>query len=374
MADPEEKKQPIDLNKILLPKKEVPGSTTQSAARVNAGALLAQEQQATLQPVEKPPTEAEVAQQKMQSKQVSQEETIVKPLQTFQGDIERVVQQKNVSVVSMAADEAKRREQQPLTAEVPKKITLAGIRKVAMIALGVVLLASAGGLGAYLFITTLPTIIPPEPQTPHMHVDLSETVELQNTSRSMMQQFVTARDTLTPPLGLMVRLDARVASTSGETRELTTAEFMDALGVRVPEELTRTLDPQFILGLYAYDGNSPFLLLKTDSYERAFAGMLKWEISMRDDLLPLFDKKIQYRLPPPPLPIATSTASSSVPVIPQAPILIPFIDKIVSNHDARILENEFRDQLLLWTFLDRNTILITTQEAAVAEVVKRLKN
>ncbi len=94
----------IDISKILLPKKE--GQSPQSAQRINAGILLEQEQNATLRPAAPPasPTPA-VA----KPTPVKAEESTTPSLQTYRGDIEQVVQNKNVSVVSIAAAEAGRR-------------------------------------------------------------------------------------------------------------------------------------------------------------------------------------------------------------------------------------------------------------------------
>src|ERR1700690_3100915 len=91
----------IDLDKILLPTKEVHGPD--SAQRVNAGALLEQEQNATMVPTQ--PAAAPVA------PTPKKEESLVQPLETYKSDIEHLVQDKNVSVLSIAAAEAERRGQ-----------------------------------------------------------------------------------------------------------------------------------------------------------------------------------------------------------------------------------------------------------------------
>jgi len=103
---------------------------------------------------------------------------------------------------------------------------------------------------------------------------------------------------------------------------------------------------------------------------------------MRGDLSPLFSRSPSPRLvapePPPVFETATSTASSTGSTTPQAvPIEIPFIqtgfvDKIVENRDTRAVLNDAGDLLLLWTFLGRNSIVITTNEYTLREVVSRI--
>jgi hypothetical protein len=50
-----------------------------------------------------------------------------------------------------------------------------------------------------------------------------------------------------------------------------------------------------------------------------------------------------------------------------------FVDKIVENHDARVIQNNTGDVSLLWTFIDRNTLVITTQGATLREIISRLQ-
>jgi len=44
-----------------------------------------------------------------------------------------------------------------------------------------------------------------------------------------------------------------------------------------------------------------------------------------------------------------------------------------ASDDARVLQNQYGDVYLLWTFLDRNTLVITTNDATLREVISRLK-
>ena len=57
-----------------------------------------------------------------------------------------------------------------------------------------------------------------------------------------------------------------------------------------------------MIGVYSWNGNQPFIILKTDSYENAFAGMLSWEKNIAGDLSALFPRNI-----PPPMEETTAT-------------------------------------------------------------------
>lgn len=360
MADQPEENNKIDIDKILLPKKE--GVSLDSAQRVQAGALLAQEQKAELPKVEKPAPSTPPP---------PKNEDEVKPLQTFQGDIEKVVQTKNVSLVSVAAAESNRRSQQPLKDNPEGQQNTGAWKKISMIVLGATLIVSSLGLLGYFLIKIPPPAATPEAQTPFVTVDMTQDLVLEpldNNRNGLMEGLVAARDTLQISLGLVARLRVGVASTTGDAHEFTTAEFLTTLAPNAPEELKRTLDPTFILGIYAYAGKQPFLLLKTDSYERAFAAMLAWEKTMRTDLLPFFD-----HTPPVhgPTQSIDTTSSSTLPTIP---IPTTFVDRVIENHDTRVIQNEYHDLLFLWTFLDRKTILITSTDDVVKEVIRRIKD
>ncbi len=376
------KETEIDLDKILLPKKETPGTSSQSAERINAGALLAQEQAAQLPKPEKAPTPTPPPVKK-------EEETVVKPLQTFQGDIEKVVKGKNVSVLSIATAEADRRAQAPLTPagpqhEVPSVFPL--VKSASMIGGGVLLLAAAVALFAYLLVPPPAENNTIEPVTPFISIDETGSVTLENplSRDALMRELTALRDTYGLSLGFMAEIQVALGSAEGP-RELSVRELMQTMAPRTPEALLRTLKPEYLLGIHSYDGNQPFLLLSTDAYESAFAGLLEWEYTMRGELLPFFDRKPPIRTPVQPTlpatPVSTSTATSTsgatstpttTPQTVSTVIQTEFADRIIENHDARVIQNEYKDILFLWTFIDRQTILITTNDATVREVIRRL--
>jgi len=398
----------IDLGKILLPKKET-GPNPESAQRVNAGALLASEQSAELPKPEpsgplvplvpKPPTPAEGAPAPVAVAPVpaltpkatpaplappTEEPSEVQALQTYRSDIESVVEDKNISVVNIAAAEAERRGEEglPQPASTDKSRSLS----VAMILGGALLIAAAVALIAFFFMRPTSVAGPTTPQAPFMTVDSSTLVTIEEgaTRETLMTQLQAARVNARVSLGLIEWVYvARPAITLGEApQELSAADLVSLVSPNAPAGLMRTLEPTYLLGVHSFDENQPFLILQVDSYGTAYAGMLEWERTMRGDLSPLFSRSPSPRLvapePPPVFETATSTASSTGSTTPQAvPIEIPFIqtgfvDKIVENRDTRAVLNDAGDLLLLWTFLGRNSIVITTNEYTLREVVSRI--
>ncbi len=368
-SEPPKKAGDINLDAILLPKKEAraPGTAT----RANAGVLLEQEQSATLanQPSSAPPLPP------IKKPEPNPETSSVQPLQTYKGDIESLIQDKNVSVVNIAAAEAARRAQSEPAAEQEltdvKDYSL--LKKAVMVFGGVVLLVGALGT-VYLAYNKWIATVPIQESAPAPFIPVDETtlvVLLEDTSLSraaFMGALDGARESNDLPLGLIGRLyPAQNLGTEEATRyELLPLEkFLTLLAPSMPPELVRTLEPTYLLGIHTFDGTQAFLILRADTFERGYAGMLAWERGMRNDLLPLFNRSPRPRIP------EEGVATSSVGSVPQL-LQTGFVDKIIENRDARAILNTSGDLLLLWTFIDRNLLVVTTNEFTLREIISRL--
>jgi len=126
-------------------------------------------------------------------------------------------------------------------------------------------------------------------------------------------------------------------------------KFLRSLEVDQPPKLSQAIQNELAIGIHTFDGNHPYVVLKTNSYENAFTGMLAWE----DDLAMKFSPLISGRTL-----LATDPKT--------------FEDGLVRNKDVRVLKSEDGKLLMLYTFLDRDTILITDSEYTVEEIGKRL--
>jgi hypothetical protein len=363
----------IDLNKILLPKKET--HSVDSAQRIDAGSLYTQEQNATLEPA--PPPAPAVP------PPTAKKPDGVGPLETYQGDIARVVSDNGVSVVSIAAAEANRRGESPLDSG---SINTGSnwLRTGIFVVLGILLLAGGGGaLVWYAFFNNAPLPAHTVGAAPFISIDGTSVVQLPVGAggQAAMDTLVQAKNSVHLSLGLIAQLYVENAATS--TGSLPVYEdaptLLALLAPNIPPTLVRDIEPIYLLGVHSYDTNQPFLILKVDSYEQAYAGMLAWEGSMKTDLAPLFTYvPSPTGNPSPPVqvqvPVASTTNSTSSPQTPQTLPFIQtgFIDQIVDNHDARVLKTADGQIYLLWTFLDRQTIVITTNANTLQEVISRL--
>jgi len=376
---PESPKKEVDLGSILLPKKEVHDPL--NAPRAEAGALFKQEQGAQL-----PKTPAP------QIPLPPRNDSIVQPLVTYQSDMQKYIQQNNVSNITIAAAEAERRGEKIQT---PAKHTGSFLFKLGMIFLGSLLVGGAIGLVGYVIYQF--KVLPPATnlQAPVIAIDEVQNIPLSpsDTHAETIERLAKARDGLSLSVGLVAQL-LPISSTTTPPTALDTKLFIGLLAPTMPRELSRTLLPTLLVGVHSFDRNQPFIILKTDSYEQAFSGMLAWESTMLQDLTPLF---MQPTLPIPEstatTTLATTTAtttqatttnqttSSTTIVYSTTTLTVPgaqtsvlqtgFVDKILENHDTRVLQTSAGEVYMLWTFLDRGTILVTTNANTLKEVIVR---
>lgn len=298
----------------------------------------------------------------------------LKPLRTYKLDAQESVKANRTSLVTVAAAEERRR-----TSTVGPQLDVATRaplpwKRIVIGAVSVLFILLGGAAIAYVVMGP-PTVEPPtEVQASTiMYVDGSTEVELQDLDHTaLVQKLATLRDNAGLSLGLMreffMTLPASETSASGEgaagKRLATTQEVMALLSPNMPENLSRALQPEFIMGVHVFDGNQAFIVFRTDAYQQAVAGMLDWEYAMRAELSPFFNRNPRPRTP------GEQTNSTTTPrVIPSS-----FVDRVVRNHDARVLYNEAGDIILLYAFLDQRTIAVTTNESTLFELASRLKD
>jgi len=83
--------------------------------------------------------------------------------------------------------------------------------------------------------------------------------------------------------------------------------------------------------------------------------MLDWERFMNEDFSPFYG----------PL-IATSPTTTTLT------LRSPFSDQIIRNKEARVLKDSEGEVVIMYSFVDQNTIVITTNESTFVEILTRL--
>ncbi len=113
-------------------------------------------------------------------------------------------------------------------------------------------------------------------------------------------------------------------------------DFTSKMTTRMPESLIRALDKKYMMGIYAYDTIEPFIIFTETDFGLSYSGMLQWEKGMISDIGEIFG-------------------------IPANTVAV-FEDEFLKNKDLRVVKDASRKTILLYTFLDKNTILITSNK------------
>ncbi len=217
--------------------------------------------------------------------------------------------------------------------------------------MGVVLAATMLGIGAsYYFFRE--TNAPQEKAIVYTIPSLIQATE--------QYPFLLQQDRETLLAGLRESLD----STSGVVQFYPTLQEGDTQKPASSEEILFVLAPRtsasFIRSVtqIAFGGVNaePYIVMKVTSFDTAFAGMLDWEKTMSADLSPLFGQTVVETFDP--------SARTDTQVREAF-----FKDVIASNKNARVLLDEEGRERIIYTFIDQNTILMTTTKDALQTLV-----
>jgi len=142
-------------------------------------------------------------------------------------------------------------------------------------------------------------------------------------------------------------------------RMVTSSEFISLIKFKMPDILKRTLLPDFMVGVYSFGKNLPFVILKTSYFENAYTGMLGWENDLEEDFQVLF-RLSGYENSGRILDSLTPTN------------LKKFEDAVVINKDIRLLRDDNGQIIFLYGIIDKETIIITVSDTAFKEIINRL--
>lgn len=134
-----------------------------------------------------------------------------------------------------------------------------------------------------------------------------------------------------------------------DTPAVATNRLLSLAGVPAPEILGRSLTSSFMAGFIMENGSSiptPFLILKTNSYTNARAGMLSWEPKLPKLFDTIFGTSIESGL---------STTSKTK-------------DVIILKKDARVLEIT-PNIGMAYAFANQSTIVITASRTALEQLI-----
>ncbi len=154
-------------------------------------------------------------------------------------------------------------------------------------------------------------------------------------SRTIRVEIVTAPAGITHIYGV---------TTNEKTRRqiaVSTDVFVKSLGWRLDSRFLRALEETMMIGSIQ---NEPYIILRSSNFDLAFAGMLGWESAMAADLAVIFE-------------------------ITPLPAEGPFTDVLTQNRTLRVRSDAEGNESIVYTFLDRRTIVIASNQAALFTII-----
>jgi hypothetical protein len=179
----------------------------------------------------------------------------------------------------------------------------------------------------------------------------------------------------------------------GKKARLGTDDFFEKLKIALPATLSQTMQDEFMLGSYRAAGETyPFLVFRIDSFDQGFSGMHEWEERLLDDLKGVFAIPA-YRLTPesfqePLIDRVLQNTSTRVLLETTEPVIEKEITEILTDTETIETVDNFTEDisiiperfiainqsaiLVLYSFINENTLVVTTHPDALLEVKKRL--
>jgi len=297
-------------------------------------------------------------------------------LRTYQGDMAEFIKNKDESVVSIVVKEKEKEEREKekrQTEQIKQKIEVenpamfpkskekskySGLQiNFTIIILSLFLIISAGTVIFY--------VIKVLKISPVVEVTLEQDILPYNNLVTLAN--ITKANFGSELSGLRLENGVSVFQISGTDGKLfkKPEDLFDFLEVSLPSILERTLKNEYLVGAISQNEKTfPFIILTVNDFGRAFSAMLEWENNMVEGLAFLNPKKqgadssIDLK----------QTASTTETTIPLKPEIFAWKDIIIKNKDTRGLVNSKNQAKIAYTFLDKNTILITGDLTAIGEV------
>ncbi len=274
-----------------------------------------------------------------------EERTPIKSLRTFQGDVQEAISKNNYSSTTILVKEQERKLENPVLAkESAEIIGSSNARNKTFILFGVtfIVLGLVSVATLYYMKSTEKVVV--EKQTKAMIAFTEERkIDFENQNRKNLIEKIIDGKKNNLPVNSVLYLN-----TTKNDSVISVTELLETISPQMPPSLQRSFKGEYMLGIYSYDTNEPFIILSVDDYTLSYPGMLKWEENIVSDLGEIFDAD------------KASTTSEL------------FTDETIKNRDIRVLKDTSGNSVLLYSFIDKKTLVITKNENILSAIVGKL--
>ena len=273
------------------------------------------------------------------------------PVRTFNSDLANAVREHGGSVVRVAIAEEERQRQEYEETSINSK------KNIAFIVAGVVLVLGAIGVGIYAYkyrqAASVAVVVTPAVPPSLVASDSAQTIDIGGMTPDGIVAAV-ANAVATPGIQTGQVKNIIITSTaSGVTARPSASAFLAALGAHEPNDFSRSLSAEYMLGTYLYGTkDSLFFVIQGTAHDYMLSGMIGWEPYLFGDMVPLF---------------GIDTSAYTKPQIDS----MKFSDAVIGNRDARAVLDANGTPILYYSFLDPNTVVIAADSKTLTEVIRR---
>ena len=284
----------------------------------------------------------------------SEHRSHVQGLRTFSSDMAAAMRDNKGSIIKIAiAEDERRRKDNKEIETAPRKNFL-----LFFFALLVIALAAAGVYGV-LWYKNKSSVVPVAQVVIPQSIIRSDTATTLDVTGKSGSDVVAAVHAIVANPGIqsgMVKniIVAQSAAQGAAPMRVPASDFLALLQSHAPDQFSRSLSQDFMLGVYQYNTSNLFLVLTGTAHDYLLSGMLGWEPFLLGDVAPLFG-------------IDTSGTNASL-------LSAPFNDALVENHNVRDILKSDGTPALFYTFLDPDTVFIANDPGTLLEAVRRFNN
>lgn len=290
----------------------------------------------------------------------------IRSMRTYKEDIAEAVRTQKASLTSVVAAEQERRS--GISVDFIKK-PATNLKNIGVIfGSTIFILLGIGVVSFFVFFYEKEEVLIKQDISSLIFVEEQKEINITGkNAREILQTIGVERKNVSLPLGQISHLYVTETVQEQEasmTRIISAEEFLTRINAQVSDAFLRSLDTPFMLGIHVFNQNQPFIIFKSNSYQHSFAGLLEWERTIYQDLKLFTGRKNDPVLG---APVNPQTGEEVI-------LRENFEDKIIQNVDVRALLSEAGDIEFLYAFPNQQTLIITTNENTLSEVITRLNS
>jgi len=324
-------------------------------------------------------------------------ERVIRPIRTYEDDIANLVKNQKISTATIVLAEQKKRQSQQFQEENTSKEKPKG--KIIKILISIILFGL--GVAALFFVIqmnlipqSIINIIPSSEKTEQEIIRRDNSVEiltLSKTNNEIRNEISEKTKNLSEEsLDEIIefKILKQVTNQEGNSSliKITADNLFNILNSNTSDRFERSIDEEFLFGVYTDTKPTPFIILRTNDIDLSFSEIFEWESRMYNDLFQVLDLKPEVsdfiRVE---VPVATSTnnteenstttSETEIKILnnPEAKFNTnDFTDIVISNKDSRAIIDTGGKVILIYSFIDEEKILITSNINVFQQVIKRL--